>query len=235
MSSGSARSRAKVDRADGIRRRARALGDGTRFEIYRYISSAPGPVGVAELAERIGLHHTAVRQHLAKLREAGLVTEGTEARSCPGRPRLEYRAVPARAGEIDRALTPNARQPYEDLALMLMDMLRTGSSARDAGRDAGRRIAVRGADPVAAMERAVARQGFEPTRQDTPGGPELVLGHCPYESAARADPSTICELHLGVAEGMAEGSGVAVDHLSARDPRRAGCRLGFTFDGDSKT
>jgi hypothetical protein len=37
----------------------------------------------------------------------------------------------------------------------------------------------------------------------------------------------ICELHLGLAEGIAEAAGgsVEVTELIARDPRRAGCRL----------
>ena len=52
---------------------ARALGDPTRHELFRYIADAARPVEVAELTEHLGLHHNAIRQHLAKLVEAGLV------------------------------------------------------------------------------------------------------------------------------------------------------------------
>ncbi len=40
------------------------------------------------------------------------------------------------------------------------------------------------------------------------------------------DPATVCQLHLGLAEGVASelGEGAVVD-LAAKDPRQAGCRL----------
>ena len=49
---------------------ARALGDPTRHELFRYIADAGRPVDVAELTKHLGLHHNAIRQHLAKLVEA---------------------------------------------------------------------------------------------------------------------------------------------------------------------
>ena len=61
-----------------IQREARALGDPTRYRLFRYIADAPRPVGVAELTGYAGLNHNAVRQHLAVLKDAGLVTEETE-------------------------------------------------------------------------------------------------------------------------------------------------------------
>ena len=56
---------------------------------------------------------------------------------------------------------------------------------------------------------------------------DVVLRNCPFESAVLADPDTICDLHLGIAEGVAElaGEQIVVDELIANDPRRAGCRL----------
>ena len=61
-----------------VQREARALGDPTRHRLFRYIADAPEPVGVAELTSHVGLNHNAVRQHLAVLKEAGLVREETE-------------------------------------------------------------------------------------------------------------------------------------------------------------
>ena len=77
-----------------VQREARALGDPTRHRLFRYIADAPQSVGVAELTSHVGLNHNAVRQHLAVLKEAGLVTEETEDRSRRGRPRLMYRLHP---------------------------------------------------------------------------------------------------------------------------------------------
>ena len=59
-----------------IQREARALGDPTRYRLFRYIADAPRPVGVAELTGYAGLNHNAVRQHLAVLKDAGLVVRG---------------------------------------------------------------------------------------------------------------------------------------------------------------
>ena len=77
---------------------ARALGDPTRHAIFRRLSEAAGPLTISELNEHIGLHHTAVRQHLAKLVAAGLVVEDVEPRTTRGRPRLRYGVAPAAAG-----------------------------------------------------------------------------------------------------------------------------------------
>ena len=52
-----------------LQTQARALGDPTRHELFRYIVDAGRPVDVVELTEHLGLHHNAIRQHLAKLVE----------------------------------------------------------------------------------------------------------------------------------------------------------------------
>jgi predicted ArsR family transcriptional regulator len=54
---------------------------------------------------------------------------------------------------------------------------------------------------------------------------DIVLDTCPFASTALADPDTVCGLHLGMAEGLADGTDTVVDELVAKDPRRATCRL----------
>jgi predicted ArsR family transcriptional regulator len=107
--------------------------------------------------------------------------------------------------------------------------LRSGRSAREVGAEAGRQLAatVQSADPVDRIETIAARRGFEPRRVERRGSVELVLGHCPFQVAASTAPEIICQLHLGLAEGIAEASGgsVEVTELVARNPQRAGCRL----------
>ena len=118
-----------------IQREARALGDPTRYRLFRYIADAPRPVGVAELTGYAGLNHNAVRQHLAVLKDAGLVTEETENRPGPGRPRLMYRLHPE---VTDRWET---RGGYKWLASVLAGAVRRRQGARRAGggMDAGAR------------------------------------------------------------------------------------------------
>jgi predicted ArsR family transcriptional regulator len=208
---------------DDLQHEARALGDPTRHRLFRYIADAPGPVGVAELTDFVRLNHNAVRQHLAILKDAGLVTEEVEERSRPGRPRLLYRLHPEAAGRWD---TPGA---YAWLATMLSDAVRRGLDPRQVGRQDGHRRAAElpgGGDRVDILEAEIARRGFRPTRVERGRKVEFVLGRCPFADVAGSDPDTVCQLHLGLAEGLVEGlGGLDVEGLVAKDPQRAGCRL----------
>jgi predicted ArsR family transcriptional regulator len=211
---------------DDVQVQAKALGDSTRFRIFRYVFEAARPVGVAELTSYTQLNHNAVRQHLDALTSAGLVTESLEERTRPGRPRLLYEAAPDSAGLWGTS------GPYEQLATLLAEALRTGAPPQEVGRQAGlaraselSRVAPP-ADALAAIEHEMARRGFRPVRRQRPRGVELVLERCPFESAAAANPGAVCSLHRGLAEGLAEGiEGVEVEDLVAKNPHKAGCRL----------
>ncbi len=206
---------------------ARALGDPTRFRIFRYVLEANRPVAVAELTTFVQLNHNAVRQHLALLTTAGLVSERIEEqRSGPGRPRLIYEVAPEVIGTWD---IPG---PYEYLATLLSEVLASGDHPEEVGRRAGRRRAgelapAPGVDPVATIQQELARWGFRPTLREGSERCDLVLGKCPFERAALANRAAVCSVHRGLAKGLAEGLGgtVVVDDLVARNPARAGCRV----------
>ncbi|WP_116995830.1 helix-turn-helix transcriptional regulator [Desertimonas flava] len=202
---------------------ARALGDPTRHELFRYIVDAHRPVDVVELTEHLGLHHNSIRQHLGKLVEAGLVSEATAPRAGRGRPRLVYTADPSAESRW------GATGPYERLSLLLSEIIRTGDSPVDVGRRAGRhtRPPTSGTtDPVAGMIDAMERHGFEPTARRRGNRIDIVLRSCPFATTALVDPDTVCGLHLGLAHGAAEElGGIVIDELVPRDPRRAGCLL----------
>lgn len=209
--------------AADLRQQAKALGDPTRHRLFRYIADAQAPVTVAELTAYAGLNHNAIRQHLAVLEEAGLVTEEAERRDRPGRPRLLYRLHPEAAGEWG---TPGG---YAWLAGMLSAALRRGQDPRQAGRQEGHRRAAEVAgqgDPADLLEQEMTRRGFRPVRAERPPVIEFTLGRCPFAEVAVADPDTICGLHLGLAEGLAEGlGGLIAARLLVEPARRAGCRL----------
>jgi predicted ArsR family transcriptional regulator len=205
---------------------AKALGDKTRFRIFCYIFEAAHPVGVAELTSYMSLNHNAVRQHLEILVSAGLVTGDVEQRGRPGRPRLLYSSKP----EVGTLwATPG---PYEQLAVWLAQTLRTGEPPEEVGRRAGldraARLSRSEAAPAAlvVLEAEMARAGFRPLRRERPGTVELVLQECPFESAAAANAAVVCRLHLGLAQGLAQGvGGTEVQDLVVKNPRKAGCRL----------
>jgi predicted ArsR family transcriptional regulator len=206
-----------------IQREARALGDPTRYRIFRYIVEADHPVNVAELTDYVRLNHNAVRQHLAVLGDANLVTEEAELRQSAGRPRLLYRLSSEAAGKWTTS------GPYEWLAGRLSAALRTRKSPREIGRRAGverGRNAQPFDDPTEAIERDLERSGFHPLRRERGQRVDFVLGRCPFEAVAVESPDIVCQLHLGLAEGLADGlGGLEIERLTTKDPRRAGCRL----------
>jgi predicted ArsR family transcriptional regulator len=203
---------------------ARALGDPTRHSIFQYLADADAPVGVAELTDHFGLNHNAIRQHLAKLVGAGLVIESTAAPSGRGRPRLEYTVDPSSDSRW------GVTGPYERLAVLLTELVRSGDTPIDVGRRAGRRLRLAERverEPLDLFVEHSRRQGFDPELRQQGDRFDLTLRHCPFDSAVLADPDTICELHLGLAQGVAAALGpIAVDELRPQDPRRGNCHLG---------
>jgi predicted ArsR family transcriptional regulator len=204
-----------------LQQQARALGDPTRHGVFRYVAAAAHPVDVAELTEHFDLNHNAIRQHLAKLVDAGLVIEQTAPPSGRGRPRLVYVLDPG--AESRWGVTG----PYERLSLWLAEMVRTGDTPVEVGKRAGRaQPVIQDADPVSVLVDQMARQGFDPTVRRRGHDVAVTLRSCPFESTALADPDTICDFHLGMAYGIAESiEGLEIDELVAKDPRRAHCRL----------
>jgi len=210
-----------------LQQQARALGDPTRHGIFRYIADSDRPADVAEMTAHFGLNHNAIRQHLAKLVDAGLVVEATAATRGRGRPRLEYTVDPAADGRW------GVTSPYERLSVLLTEMTRNGESPVEAGARAGRRhqVEVSSAEhALAGITAAMAREGFDPTVRHRRERTEIVLRNCPFESAALTDPDTVCSLHLGIARGLAEGTPLVVEDLIRRDPRRANCLLRLRVD-----
>jgi predicted ArsR family transcriptional regulator len=205
-----------------MQRQARALGDPTRHEVFRYLAAADAPTDVAELTAHFGLNHNAIRQHLAKLVDAELVEETKAASQGRGRPKLLYAVNPtadSRWGVVG---------PYERLSRLMSEIIRTGDSPVEVGRREGRRLRERIGTPVtvSVVEEAMAREGFEPDTRPKRARVDVVLRNCPFESTALDDPQTVCGLHLGIAEGLVEDSdALTVQELVRKDPRRAGCRL----------
>jgi predicted ArsR family transcriptional regulator len=210
---------------------ARALGDPTRQSVFRYVAAADDPVGVAELTEHFGLNHNAIRQHLAKLVAADLVLERRAAPTGRGRPRLVYSVDPSADSRW------GVTGPYERLALLLAEVIRTGETPVEIGRRTGLAMGTPAtSSPEAALEDVMARHGFEPELRRRGDQVDLLLHACPFVTTALADPEVVCELHRGIAIGAAERlGGLTVDGLDRTDPRRAPCRLRAHLDPETTT
>ncbi len=213
--------------ANRVQQQARALGDPTRHAIFRHIATAGRPLGVAELNRTFAFNHNAIRQHLAKLLDAGLITESKAPRSTPGRPQLVYAINPAVEGQW------GTKGPYERLARLLVEIIRSGETPQQVGRRVADefRVASPSGDVLADIAAAMARQGFAPEVVRTSRGGEVVLNECPFSATVLTDRDTVCSLHLGIAEGLAEHTDGAVHELVAYDPVEAGCRIRVVIDG----
>lgn len=215
---------------------ARALGDPTRYEIFRRLADSGESMDVSSLTEEFELNHNGIRQHLAKLVEAGLVIEYRARSKGRGRPRLLYRVDPSadsRWGHMG---------PYEQLSLLLAEVLRTGDPPEEVGRRAGRaEIAARleGLEEVDAVEvllTEMARQGFDPHLEINGDSVEAHILNCPYASAAAADPDIVCSLHVGMVKGIAEGiDGFVLDEFERAEPMSGRCCVHGRLTGSSTT
>ncbi|HEY3483797.1 MAG TPA: hypothetical protein VGK49_00375, partial [Ilumatobacteraceae bacterium] len=159
--------------------------------------------------------------------DAGLVVGELAPPAGPGRPATLYRTAPGAAERWGGA------SPYEALSMMLVELVRSGRSPREVGRDAGRRLAIEYGDTAGAVEiiAGVARRlGFEPDVRVTRKGADVVLERCPFVGPAVTAPDVVCALHRGVAEGIADQAAddATIDELVIRPPRRAGCRIKVT-------
>jgi predicted ArsR family transcriptional regulator len=215
-----------------LQQQARALGDPTRHSIFRYIADSDRPTDVTEMTAHFELNHNAIRQHLAKLVDAGLVAESTAKTGGRGRPRLEYVVDPTADGRWGMT------SAYERLSVLLTEMIHNGESPVEAGARAGRHHQVEASSPeqgLGGITAAMARYGFDPEVRQRRDRTEIVLRNCPFESAALTDPDTVCSLHLGIARGLAEGTPLVVEDLIRRDPRRANCLLRLSVEEDANS
>lgn len=212
---------------DYISKHSKVFSSSTRSHIFEIISRAKTPIEVAELTQILSLNHNAIRQHLNKLKDSGLVLEKKVSKSKRGRPKFVY-MLSAEGESIF-----HQQEAYVNLSIGLLNILSSQRSPADVGRDIGVLIAEKrskeqdySSDPVGYISQEMARQGFHPVvRKDLTTG-FIELQHCPLELAAVTDSRTVCQYHLGIAQGLAQTiGGIKIDYLDPKDPSQAGCIL----------
>ncbi len=204
----------------------KALGDDTRFAIYRELGLSPSPLSAGDLAQRLTLHPNTVRPHLDRMRDAGLIEVETVHRGTVGRPQLRYSLAPGAPG---LGLDPPAHTLLAGLLAALAEgQGADGADAAGLGRRWGRKAVARRQDGrgcLAALMVELDRLGFDPV--EAPVGRERTrvrvdFLHCPFRELAEAYPELVCNLHRGIVEGVvaASGPGMVEDFrtLAHRDP-----------------
>jgi predicted ArsR family transcriptional regulator len=202
---------------------------GQRLRVLEY-GRAHSPVRVGDAATALDLHPNTVREHLDAAVGLGLVERSTATALGRGRPATLYRVSAA-----DPAV---AVRDYVGLATALAGHLaRTSvhpeSDARAAGIEWGRELidepSQADSDPRQSVLAALSRLGFAP--DDEPGTPTarpgIALRRCPLLDAARRYPTVVCQVHLGIVEGMLQRLGApggpGLDLIPFAEP--GACRL----------
>ena len=178
----------------------------SRADVLDMLRGAGGPLGVREVAQRMGLHPNTARFHLEALVEAGLAVRETEDRQTPGRPRIGYRTV---------ADGLAVRRRYRLLAEMLASLIagtmpEPGKAAEEAGCEWGSYLTEQpppyrrptAEEAVVKLTAIMDELGFAP-RAEAGGGDQylLCLHQCPFREVAKHHRDVICSLHLGLIRG----------------------------------
>ena len=189
---------------------AKALGEETRFAIFRRIADAQDSLTVKDLVGQLGMHHSAIRIHLNKLEEAGLiVSRKRHKKGVVGRPQLAFLPSPHAL-----AITLPPRN-YQLLAQLAMDMVVANGEAQDPAefghqwgrthmRDRGRRVdgPLPLSEAVQVLHQELGRLSSSSRLVPNDGGCDLVDGNCVFGELAPRYDGAVCQLHQAVMRGM---------------------------------
>jgi predicted ArsR family transcriptional regulator len=193
-----------------------ALAEPARRELYLYVVAQPEPVGRDQVAEATGVPRHAVKFHLDKLVEEGLLD--TEYRRLSGRrgPGAGRPAKLYRRAAREVSVTLPERQ-YELAGQILAEAVEEAASGgvpvltavARAAAEAGRRIGsqARATSPAAAslatVAQVLASHGYEPRDQPS----QVVLANCPFHALAQQHTELVCTMNLELLAALAEELG----------------------------
>ncbi|HZO69317.1 MAG TPA: helix-turn-helix domain-containing protein [Kribbellaceae bacterium] len=194
---------------------------GRREVVLRTLRDAPGPLSIADIADRLGVHPNTVRFHLETLVGRGQVERIAADRRTPGRPPQLFR--------VARGMDPTGPRHYRLLAEVLADTIATGqdpsSRAVEAGRAWGRHQVSSSGDGGASgtgdsVDRLITLLdglGFAPERREDDDQAQIGLRHCPFLELAANRSEIVCPVHLGLMQGAMDAwhSTITVDRLDA--------------------
>ncbi|MEP7036474.1 MAG: helix-turn-helix domain-containing protein [Actinomycetota bacterium] len=184
------------------------LASTSRMAVLELLRSRVQPMGVGEVARRIGLHQNTVRSHLDLLVDAGYALRRTEPLRGPGRPRIVYEATPS----------PEGGRNYQLLAeILAQHLLATSEHPGQEAAEGGRRWAglpdqhQRGSQgeatsssvseelAIGTVVRMLGDIGFEP--ELSADSTFIKLHRCPFRELAETNPEVVCGAHLGLIQG----------------------------------
>lgn len=198
---------------------------GRRGEVLQLLRDVGEPMGIAEIADRLGIHGNTVRFHLDTLVGNDQVERTAAERKSPGRPPQLF--------QVAQGMDPMGPRHYQTLAEVLATSLATDPDPSGRGVEAGRAwgrlqasattdTADRHESPGAAesvrrLTGMLDELGFAPEHTADSGRSQIGLRHCPFLELAVRRSEVVCPVHLGLMQGAMESwdSPVTVDRLDA--------------------
>jgi predicted ArsR family transcriptional regulator len=177
-----------------------SLSDPTRRRLYVFVTRSSEPVGRDEAADALGIPRQTAAYHLDRLAEEGLVDVEFLRRSGrtgpgAGRPAKLYKKT-----ERDHEVSLPPRR-YGLAARILLAAVSSGAIKRRDLVAAAHRI---GAELVeGGLDLALRETGYDPVIEEG----EIRFRNCPFHVLKTQDQRTVCNLNLGLVEGMLEGAG----------------------------
>jgi predicted ArsR family transcriptional regulator len=176
-----------------------SLTDPTRRRLYAFVARSIEPVGRDEAADALGIPRQTAAYHLDRLAEEGLVDVEflrLSGRSGPGagRPAKLYKRT-----QRDREVSLPPRR-YGLAARILLEAVSLGAVKRKDLVAAAHRIGVGLAEQ--GLDRALHETGYDPVMEEG----EIRFRNCPFHALKDEDQRTVCNLNLGLVEGMIEGA-----------------------------
>lgn len=176
-----------------------ALTDPTRRRLYAFVAKSIEPVGRDEAADALGIPRQTAAYHLDRLAEEGLVDVEFLRRSGrtgpgAGRPAKLYKRT-----QRDHEVSLPPRR-YGLAARILLEAVSLGAVKRKDLVAAAHRIGVGLAGQ--GLDRALRETGYDPVMEKE----EIRFRNCPFHALKEVDQRTVCNLNLGLVEGMLEGA-----------------------------
>lgn len=182
-----------------VRRRAyNALSSYSRVKILHLVQQRARR-SVAELSAATDLHANTVREHLQRLIDDGYVLATSERRATRGRPRVLYSAAGpgARSAVQQRRVAAAARRG---------DLMR-----RVLPETAGTTLDTDAVHQLDALIEDLLDAGFDPVVDEE----NLTVDLTPCDYATSADRDLLCQVHLGLMQGVLDAAGgpLAIDGM----------------------
>ena len=176
-----------------------SLTDPTRRRLYVLVTRSNDPVGRDEAADALGIPRQTAAYHLDRLAAEGLVDIEflrRTGRTGPGagRPAKLYKRT-----DRDHEVSLPPRR-YGLAARIILEAVSLGAVKRKDLTAAARRIGAELGEE--GLDQALRETGYDPVVEEG----EIRFRNCPFHVLKTQDQRTVCNLNLGLVEGMLEGA-----------------------------